>query len=190
MGALPPSSPAGLRAGLVVGAYHYVATEPVIEHAIDLEEVAHAGGEHETPVVSRDVQRGGLLVGWALYGIFVGLIFGAGYALVQPRFGNAGLARNVFLAAIAAGWLVGVFPFLKYPANPPGVGDPETITYRQTLFLLFWVLSVGGALVAGWVLRLVRARTRSAEAWVATLVVYVLYATLLLALMPPNPDPV
>jgi len=181
---------AGLLAGLVVGTYHYVATEPVIEHAIELEEAAHAGVEQEMPVVSRDVQRAGLLVGWALYGVFVGLIFGVGYALVQPRFGTAGLARNVFLAALAAGWLVGVFPFLKYPANPPGVGEPETITYRQTLFLLFWVLSVGGALVAAWARRLLQGRLGGARLAIAVGAVYAVYALLLYVLMPPNPDPV
>jgi zinc/manganese transport system ATP-binding protein len=181
---------AGLLAGLVVGAYHYLATEPVIEQAISLEEAAHADGEHETPVVSRDVQRAGLLVGWALYGVFVGLIFGVGYALVQPRFGNAGLARNVLLAALAAGWLVGIFPFLKYPANPPGVGEPETIAYRQTLFLLFWVLSIGGALVAAWAHRLLRGRLGGARLAIAVGAVYAVYAVLLYVLMPPNPDPV
>jgi len=181
---------AGLFAGLIAGLFHYVATEPVIEQAIAQESMMHPEEADEPPVVTRDVQRVGGIVGWVLYGLFMGLIFGAVYALARPHFGRVGLVLNGVLSAGVAYWLIGLLPFLKYPANPPGVGDPETITYRQTLFVLFWVLSVGGVLVAGWVLRLVRARTRSAEAWVATLVVYVLYATLLLALMPPNPDPV
>ncbi|MFQ6148792.1 CbtA family protein, partial [Streptomyces seoulensis] len=35
-----------------------------------------------------------------------------------------------------------VVPFLKYPANPPSVGDPDTIGKRTTLYFLMMVLSV------------------------------------------------
>ena len=37
-----------------------------------------------------------------------------------------------------------IFPFLKYPANPPGVGEPESIGYRQTLYVGFIALAVLG----------------------------------------------
>ena len=181
---------AGILAGLVVGALQYVAIEPVIERAIVLEEAAHPAAEHEAPVVSREVQRLFLVVGLGLYGLFVGLIFGVAYALAQPRFPGAGLKRNAFLAALAAGWLVGAFPFLKYPANPPGVGDPETITYRETLFVLFWVLSVGCVLVAAWAHRLLQGRLTGRPLAAAGVAVYAVCAVLLYVLMPPNPDPV
>jgi hypothetical protein len=181
---------AGLLAGLVVGLFHYIATEPVIERAIAVEESAHPAGEHETPVVSRDVQRVGLIVGWVLYGLLWGLIFGLVYALIRPRFGGVGVAPGALLSALAAYWLVGLFPFLKYPANPPGVGEPETIAQRQVLFVLFWVLSVGGVLLAGWVYRLLRPRLAGATPWLAALGSYAVYALALYALMPPNPDPV
>jgi len=181
---------AGILAGLVVGAVQYVVIEPVIERAIGLEEAAHAAAEQEMPVVSREVQRPFLVVGLGLYGLFIGLLFGVGYALVQPRFPGSGLRRNAFLAALAAGWLVGIFPLLKYPPNPPGVGDPETITYRQTLFVLFWVLSIGCALVAGWVHRLLRGRLAGGRLAAAALAAYAVCALLLYVLMPVNPDPV
>ncbi|MFJ6074044.1 CbtA family protein, partial [Streptomyces sp. NPDC093065] len=35
-----------------------------------------------------------------------------------------------------------VVPFLKYPANPPAVGDPDTIGKRTTLYFLMMVLAV------------------------------------------------
>ncbi len=181
---------AGLLAGLAVGFFHYVATEPVIERAIVIETMAHPGEADEAPLVSRDVQRTGLIVGWALYGLFVGLIFGVAYALARPRFDSLGTALNVFLSALVAYWLVGLFPFLKYPANPPGIGDPETIAYRQTLFLLFWVLSVGGLLAAGWIYRLLRPRLAGATSLLVTLAAYAVYACVLYLAMPPNPDPV
>ena len=181
---------AGLLAGLVVGLFHYVATEPVIEQAITLESSMHPDDEEAAPVVTRDVQRTGGVVGWVLYGLAVGLIFGAVCVLARPRFGNLGVGLTALCAAIAAYWLIGLFPFLKYPANPPGVGDPETITYRQALFVLFWVLSVGGVLVAGWVHRLLAGRTSAQARALAAAGAYAVYALALFALMPPNPDPV
>ncbi len=35
-----------------------------------------------------------------------------------------------------------IVPSLKYPANPPSVGDPETIRYRTGLFFLLIVISL------------------------------------------------
>jgi hypothetical protein len=181
---------AGLLAGLVVGLFHYVATEPVIEQAIELESAMHHDAEEAAPVVTRDTQRVGGVVGWVLIGLAMGLIFGVVCVLVRPRFGNLGLGLTGLCSALAAYWLIALFPFLKYPANPPGVGDPETVTYRQILLVLFWVLSVGGVLVAGWVYRLLDGRTSAQERALAAAGAYAVYALALFALMPPNPDPV
>jgi predicted cobalt transporter CbtA len=181
---------AGLLAGLVTGVFHYFATEPVIEDAIALEARAHPALDDEPPVVSREAQRVGLLVGWLGLGLFWGLGFGAVYALVRPRPGRAGQVATAVLAALAAYWFVALFPALKYPANPPGVGDPATIGYRQVLHLLFWVLSIGGLLVAAWTYRLTRRGRAGWRPWAAALGVYAIYAGLLYAFMPPNPDPV
>ena len=57
---------AGLLAGLVVGLFHYVVTEPVIEQAITQESMAHPEEMDEPPVVTRDVQRVGGIIGWLL----------------------------------------------------------------------------------------------------------------------------
>jgi hypothetical protein len=181
---------AGLLAGLVVGLFHYVVTEPVIEQAITQESMAHPEEMDEPPVVTRDVQRVGGIIGWLLYGLFMGVLFGTAYALQRPRFGTDNLVVGGILAAVVAWWLVGLAPFLKYPANPPGVGDPETITYRQTLFVLFWVLSIGGALLAGWAHRLLRQHVTGLRLWGAVGVVYVAYVLALFVFLPANPDPV
>ena len=44
-----------------------------------------------------------------------------------------------------------LLPFIKYPLNPPGVGDPETLLSRQLFQTLLFVLSVvatGAVLIA------------------------------------------
>ena len=39
-------------------------------------------------------------------------------------------------------------PSLKYPANPPAIGEPETIAYRIGLYFLMIFISLGGLVVA------------------------------------------
>jgi hypothetical protein len=58
-------------------------------------------------------------------------------------------------------------PDLKYPANPPSVGNPETIGLRTELFFVLLVISV-----AALVLTVALARRLSARygAWNATLI--------------------
>src|SRR5688572_30267300 len=122
---------AGVLAGLAAAAFHFLATESVIDQAINLETLRRqAEGTYEEPMVSRDAQRVGLFVGFVIYGLTWSLMFGAIFHAVQRWLpGVSPLRRGLFLAACAF-WSVALFPFLKYPANPPGVGDPETITMR------------------------------------------------------------
>jgi predicted cobalt transporter CbtA len=62
-------------------------------------------------------------------------VFALVYAGLRGRVGprsDGGLA----LAAAGTGFAaVIIVPFLKYPANPPAVGDPETINSRTLLYL-------------------------------------------------------
>lgn len=174
----------GILAGLVAALFHALATEPLIDQAIALEEeLASAAGESPgEPVVTRDMQRGGLWLGFGLYGLVWALLFGLVYAAAHRWFRGSGFGRALALAGLVY-WAVALFPFLKYPANPPGVGDPETIAYRQGLYLAFLGLSVlGTALAAAVGVRLKRA------GWLWALACVALYSAVLFLLMPANPD--
>lgn len=187
---------AGLIAGAVVAGFHWLLIEPVIDRAIVIEErLSRAqGAPAEEPVVSRATQRVGLIVGFLLYGAIWGLLFGvlfhftgAWLPATWPR------AVRGFLLALLAGWSVAVFPFLKYPANPPGVGDPETIGYRQALYFGLLGLSALGTVMALRLHRLLASRGSSARApgqAVLTLALYAVYSAAVYAAMPANPDPV
>ena len=90
---------------------------------------------------------------------------------------------------LALGWAVAWFPFLKYPANPPGVGEAATIVYRQLLYVSFIALSVAGAAVAfifDWRVRRTSPVLRGRR--LGILAAYVAYALLLYLAMPANPD--
>lgn len=182
---------AGLLAGAVAAGFHWVLTEPVIDRAIEIEEQRSRaqGAKPEEPVVSRPAQRVGLVVGFLLYGAAWGLLSGVLFHVTrawQPAAWTE--AKRGFVFAALVGWSVAVFPFLKYPANPPGVGAPETIGYRQALYLGFIGLSVlGAALASGLQRSLSRARR---SAWPVALALYLVYLAVLYLAMPPNPDPV
>jgi len=185
---------AGLVAGGAVAAFHLLVTEPVIDRAILLEEQqSRARGERmATPLVSRATQKVGLVVGFLVYGAIWGGLFGVAYRLLAARLPGATAARRGWLLAALAGWSVAIFPFLKYPASPPGVGSAETIWYRQTLYFGFVILSIVGVGLADAVARTLTARTatdgRRRAAWPLPIVLYAVYAAMLYALMPANPD--
>ncbi len=141
---------AGLLAGLFVAAFHQIAMEPVLQRAIDLEgTLKKASGQPVEPeLFSRSIQHVGLFIGYALYGIGWGALFGV-VACLLPR-----LTRTPFSVKqgwgllLASCWTVGIFPQLKYPANPPGVGEPTTIAFRQEVYLSTLLLSILGTFLA------------------------------------------
>jgi len=140
---------AGLLAGLVAGVFYLLVGEPVIQQALHYETVP--AGTHTMQVFSRSTQRVGLVVGVSLFGIALGALFTVVYALLGPRLAaHSGWDRSLRLAGVcfAALWLV---PFLKYPANPPGMGSAATAPERQRLYLIMLAVSVGAA-VGAWLL--------------------------------------
>jgi predicted cobalt transporter CbtA len=157
----------GLFAGLLAGTFAYVMGEPHIDSAIAIEEAgaaAHshdAGDSHEAeekPLVSRDGQRAGLFLATSLYGVALGGIFAVGFALLRRKFRTT--SDSYAALGLAAAGFVGMVlvPFLKYPPNPPAVGDPETITKRTVTYLLTLVIGLlavwAGVAASRWAARL------------------------------------
>jgi predicted cobalt transporter CbtA len=184
---------AGIIAGLTVAVFHLVVTEPVIDRAIELEEQhASAHGEaHEEPIVSRRTQKGGLVLGYLLYGLTWALPFAVVYQLVQRRLPADSRTRQALILAFLAYWSICLLPFLKYPANPPGVGDPETIGTRQTLFVGFLALSLASVVVSVWIGRvLARAQGWEGRAWLPTAACLAVLSVTLYLVMPDTTDEV
>ncbi len=172
---------AGLLAGLAAALFNAVLTEPIIDRAIAMEEAAAAaepepagGHSHDAPPVSREGQRIGLWLGWGALGIAWGTVVGAAYFLGFRRLPNGG-APWWRLAVAGGGWFsLGVLAFLKYPANPPAVGDPDTINERMRNFvgleLLAALLVVAGIALTIVLIRRGTATRISAVAGVALVV--------------------
>jgi len=161
----------GLFAGLLAGTFAYVMGESRVDAAIAIEEAgagAHThdhGDEHEhaappaeeEPLVSRDGQKAGLFLATGLYGVALGGIFAVGFTLLRRRL-RTGNDAYAALGLAAAGFLgIVLVPFLKYPPNPPAVGDPETITRRTVTYLLTIVIGLlavwAGVALSRWAVR-------------------------------------
>ena len=85
----------------------------------------------EAPVVSRAVQKSfGLVTAAVVYGLSLGGLFALAFAAVYGRVGPREPGAHEHLLAACAFVVVFLVPFVKYPANPPSVGDPDTITKR------------------------------------------------------------
>ncbi|MFD9459370.1 CbtA family protein [Streptomyces sp. NPDC060027] len=134
---------AGLAAGLLALVVAYFLGEPSVDSAIGFEEAHASGHDHEVELVSRSLQStAGLATGVLFYGIAFGGIAALGFCFALGRVGRFSPRATALLLSGSALLAVYVVPFLKYPANPPSVGDPDTIGKRTTLYFLMMVLSV------------------------------------------------
>ena len=187
---------AGIVAGALVTLFHAIVTEPIIDQAIMLEEQRAAQGStteanhQEEPIVSRSFQKnGGLLIGYLLYGTTWALLFTLLFFPLQSRLGRFGLRRGALLLAALAWWAIIFVPFIKYPANPPAVGDPTTIGYRQNIYLTLLLLSAGSTGLVVW-LGGALARWVRQPSWLIIMIGLSVVGAVLVWLMPPNPDPI
>ena len=192
----------GLLAGLVAATFASIAGEPAIREAIEIEEEAartavapHDHGatdedDDDEAHVDRSDQSGiGLFSAYALTGAAFGVLLAlASHAL---RGGRPDLLRRIgTTGAILAGALT-VAPWLKYPPNPPAVGDPDTLTERQVLYVTVICLAALVGLAATVVSRRLREQGHPDHVRVPAVVATVAVPMLLaFALLPGAPDDV
>lgn len=177
---------AGLVAGLLAGAFAFAFGEPAIDRAIALEEAAAqtAPTSEPPPPLGRSGQKLALVVlAGPLFGLAMGGLFALGFGAIRGRTGgDSDWTTSTRLAALLFVALV-LVPALKYPANPPAVGNPETIGSRTALYLVLMATSLL-ALIAAW--RLTRQLAERAP-WVRQLAggaVFVVTVGIAFAILP------
>ena len=155
-------------------------------------DAAVAKGENPPPVedepemVSRPVQAGiGLFTGVAVYSIAFGGLFALAFAIFYGRIGD--WSPRVTAAVIALSGFLAVYavPILKYPANPPSIGNPDTIGLRTAIYFGMILLSLG-SMIAAWNVR--NRLVGQLGAWNATLVgaaVFLVAVVIFALAMPP-----
>src|SRR5438105_2983016 len=148
---------AGVLAGLAASVLLTFTAEPVIDRAVALEESHHHAAEPneatEPDLVSRSAQKGvGRFAAYGLGGGAYGVLFGIAFLALRRRADAGAFGRAVLAGALMAGAFT-VMPFVKYPPNPPGVGDPATLAERQwkyvALIFLSLVVLAGAARLSG-----------------------------------------
>jgi predicted cobalt transporter CbtA len=141
---------AGAIAGTILGVMNQVVVEPFIEHAIELEKQNTAqSGQIINPAefaAYRLWQRGGEIVAGTVLGLSIGSLFGIVFAYSRSSVPGSNNKKKGLIVAGIVWFVLFLMPVLKYPANPPAVGDPETIYYRQSLYVAFLAISGFSAL--------------------------------------------
>jgi len=183
----------GAFGGLLAYVFAWVFAEPAIQASIDYEagrseaEAALAAAAGEMPgaddpeLFSRAIQGNvGLGVGMILFGAAVGLFFAVAFCMAYGRTGSLRPRPLALLVALAGFLTLFLVPFVKYPANPPAVGDHDTIRDRAALWLLMVVASVVCAVAATWLGQRLQPRYGT---WNATLLACAAFVVVIGALM-------
>jgi predicted cobalt transporter CbtA len=188
----------GLLAGILSFGFLKIYGEPAVDRAIAFEtqlDEAKAKAAHDEAVakglpapaeaaepelVSRPVQAGiGLFTGVTVYNVAFGGLFALIYALAYGRMGAFGPRATAALIALSGIVAVYVVPNLKYPANPPSVGDPATIGLRTKLYFAMIAFSLA-TMIGAWMLR--NRLLRSLGVWNAALIAGLAYIVVVCAI--------
>ncbi len=202
---LPLALVIGLLAGLLVGGFMNVFNVPVMEWAIELEGAAAAAeapaGEEEEEATgflatleSLGAQRIGLVMGLAVLGVVYGAVFTGLFHIVRRAFPGWNIWTWALIAGAVCFWSVSLFTQLKYPLNPPGIGEDASLLARQGFQFLFIVLSLLAALGVGLVIRYIHeSGSQGAQrfwSYAGVSVAYFVVAVIVFAAIPGNPDPI
>ena len=184
----------GILAGVVAYGFAKIFGEPWLEQAILFGNAIclAAGKELEPEIFSRSVQAGiGLLTGVVVYGAALGGLFALAFAFAYGRLGRLG-PRGIAALLAGAGFVVmALVPALKYPANPPSIGEAETIGARTALFFGMILISIIAMIIAIMVARSLAARLQiwnAVLAGVACFIALVGFAAFLLPSAEAIPD--
>jgi predicted cobalt transporter CbtA len=185
----------GAIAGTILGAINQALVEPYIDRAISIEtQNAIKEGEIVNPVELQNHrlwQKGGEIAAGTILGMSLGALFGIVFVysrnLLLPH-SNSNIKKALVLAGIM--WFVlFLIPTLKYPANPPAVGDPDTIYYRQSLYIGLLAISGFSALGLAFLYRKLGSIAPNNKNRV--IIVPLIYAAIIVGaflILPSNPD--
>ena len=183
---------AGAIAGTILGVVNQVTVEPYIERAIELEmqnsaQSGQAINSNEFTAY-RFWQKGGEIVAGTILGLSIGSLFGIVFAYTRNSIPGSNNKKKALIIAGIMWFVLFLMPALKYPANPPAVGDPETIYYRQILYVAF--LAISGFSALGLALLYRKMGPLNSQKVVVIPAAYAVIIAGAYFAMPSSPDPV
>jgi len=182
----------GFVAGTIHGAVNLAIVEPYLDKAIGIENQAlfESGEAENTPQfwveynAYRDWQKSGQLLAGGILGMSIGALFGIVFAYSRNSLPKGHTVKKTFVLAAIMWLTIFLIPFLKYPANPPTVGEADTVILRQTLYLLF--IAISGFSAVGFSRLYKKLENKKYLAFVG----YAVFITAVFFIMPPSPDEV
>ena len=183
----------GFVAGVIHGAVNLVIVEPYLDEAIEIENqnLFATGLAEDTPQFwaeyssYRDWQKSGQLLAGGILGMSIGALFGIVFAYSRNSLPKGHTLKKTFVLAAIMWLTIFIIPFLKYPANPPTVGDVDTVVLRSILYLSFIAIS-GFSAVGFFILYKKLQNKKKGLAFVG----YAVFITTVFFIMPVNPDEV
>ncbi|MDQ3888443.1 MAG: CbtA family protein [Thermoproteota archaeon] len=125
-------------------------------------------------------------------GTSIAALFGIVFAYSRKSIPGSNNKRKALILAGIMWFVLFLVPALKYPANPPAVGDPETIYYRQSLYIAYLAISGFSALGVAFMYRKMKEAIKSHKDSGKLIELPVVnYAVIMITAylaMPPNPD--
>lgn len=181
----------GCFAGMIYGALNLAIVEPYLDDAINIENqnLFSAGEEVDGPQFwveyyeYRSWQKGGEILAGAIFGISMGSLFGIVYALSKKSLPSKNNIGKTLILAGLMWFTLFVIPFLKYPANPPTVGDGETVILRGILYLS--LIAISGLMAVGFYQLFKRLKNKNR---VLPIIGYAVLICIIFFIMPENPD--
>jgi len=179
----------GVIAGVILAGVNYFVAEPFIDQAIGIEvDNSIASGE----VVDFDElssyrvwQKEGTFAAGAFLGLTYGAILGIVYVISRKYLPSSDDRKKALILAAIMCLSLYVVPFIKYPANPPAVGDPETIGLRDSLYTSYQLAS--GLIALGVSILMYKLRRIGYSKYVI-IVIYLGLVASIYAIFPANPD--
>ena len=181
----------GAIAGALLGLINQGIVEPFIDKAIGIEmqrEISTGKIVDSTQQSQyRMWQKEGEIVAATIMGMSLASLFGVVFAYSRNSLPLLDNKRKALILAGLMFFVLFLVPALKYPANPPAVGDPSTIYYRENLFIGFIAVSGFSTLA----LALLYRRLGNNDRLKMKIAVSLIYAAIMIAaylVFPSNPD--
>ena len=183
----------GFVAGVIHGTVNLVIVEPYLDEAIEIENqnLFATGLAEDTPQFwaeyssYRDWQKSGQLLAGGILGMSIGALFGIVFAYSRNSLPKGHTLKKTFVLAAIMWLTIFIIPFLKYPANPPTVGDVDTVVLRSILYLSF--IAISGFSAVGFFILYKKLQNKKKG---LVFVGYAVFITTVFFIMPVNPDEV
>ena len=178
----------GAIAGTILAIINLGLVEPYIDSAIALETQRKISSGENVDMAElvhyRVWQKGGAIAAGAVYGISLGALFGIIFAYGRKALPGDNNKKKALLLAGVLWFVLYLMVAIKYPANPPAVGDPETIYYRQSLYVGYLAISGFTALA----LAITWKRVQFGSKKILFPLIYAAVMIVAYVVLPPNPD--